>query len=315
VTHPAHEDLPPLEKKDLCEVYREFICGYLETPRPMKVVVDASNGMAGRWVPILFGEIPELRLVCLNMEHDGEFVHEPNPLVDANLQQTRDEVQASGANFGVCFDGDADRLMLVDEHAEIVRCDMTTALLAGEFLRREPGSTIVYDLRSSRVVAEEIRAAGGHPRRERVGHAFMKKALAESKGIFGGELSGHFYFKDNFFCDSGMLAFVHVVNVLTRTGKPLGELIAPLKRYSASGERNFENEDKDAAIKRLAEIFEDGKVDFLDGVTVQYEDWWFNVRKSNTEPLLRLNLEAKTPELMSEKLELVGKELGTPVDH
>ncbi len=315
VTRTAVDHPPPLEKCDLSEVYREFICGYLQPPRPMKVVIDASNGMAGRWLPILFGEVAQLQLICLNMEHKGEFVHEPNPLVDANVQQTRDEVLATGADFGVCFDGDADRLMLVDEKAQIVRCDMTTALLAGEFLRREPGSTIVYDLRSSRVVAEEIRAAGGHPRRERVGHAFMKKALAESKGVFGGELSGHFYFKDNFYCDSGMLAFVHVVNVLTSTGKPLSELIAPLKRYAASGERNFENEDKDATITHLAEVFKDGKIDFLDGVTVQYEDWWFNVRKSNTEPLLRLNLEADTPELMNEKVELVGKELGTPVTH
>ncbi|GMU37191.1 MAG: phosphomannomutase/phosphoglucomutase [Phycisphaerae bacterium] len=305
----------PVSEIDLTAPYKAFVRGFLHPPRPMRVVVDASNGMAGKWAPILFGDLDALDVTWLNLEHNGEFVHEPNPLVEANLRQLRDEVRRIGADFGVCFDGDADRLILVDEHAAPVRCDLLTALLAREFLRTSPGATVVYDLRSSRVVAEEIRSAGGRPRRERVGHAFMKKALSETKGVFGGELSGHFYFRDNWFCDSGMLAFAHVLNVLTREGKPLGELLAPLKRYAASGERNFENEDKDGAIQRLAERFKDARVDFVDGITVQYETWWFNVRKSNTEPLLRLNLEAATPELLAEKLNLIAKDLGKPVEH
>ncbi len=315
VTHMPSDKPAWVEQKDLSEEYRKFVLSFLKKPKRLRIVVDASNGMAGRWVPIIFGQTDELELICLNLKHDGDFVHEPNPLVDANLDQLRAEVKSSGADFGVCFDGDADRLILVDENADIIRCDMTTALLAKEFLRREPGSTIVYDLRSSRVVAEEVRAAGGHPRRERVGHAFMKTALAKSKGVFGGELSGHFYFKDNFYCDSGMLALVHMVNVLTREDKPLSDLIRPLKRYTSSGERNFVNEHKDETIQRLAEMFKDAKVDFLDGVTVQYDKWWFNVRKSNTEPLLRLNLEAESKALMEEKVALVGRELGEASAH
>jgi len=304
-----------LTRQDLSAEYKTFVRSFLQTPRKLKIAVDASNGMAGRWVPILFGDIPEVELVCMNMEHDGEFVHEPNPLVEANLSQVRDEVRRTGADFGICFDGDADRLMVVDEEARIVACDLITALMAPQFLDRRPGAAVVYDLRSSRVVAEEIKKAGGVPRRERVGHAFMKKALSSSKGVFGGELSGHFYFQDNFYCDSGMLAFVHLINTVTRLDRPLSELIAPLRRYTQSGERNFENQDKDGTIKNLAEVYKDAKVDFLDGITVQCERWWFNVRKSNTEPLLRLNLEAETPELAEEKMADVARHLGTAVDH
>ena len=204
--------------------------------------------------------------------------------------------------------------MFVDESGQIVRCDHITALLARHFLELVPGATIVYDLRSSRVVPEEIRAAGGVPRRERVGHAFMKKAMADAHGVFGGELSGHFYFRDNWFCDSGLLAFVHLLNLLTAEGASLSELVKPLKRYYASGEKNFVNEDQDGTIRMLAERYGDGRVDFLDGVTVEYADWWFNVRKSNTEPLLRLNLEAKTAELLEEKLNELAPLLGRPAE-
>ena len=312
--HEASQPGPSIER-DLAAEYKTFIRGFLNPVRPMKVVIDASNGMAGRWAPMIFGDVANLELDCLNIEMNGEFVHEPNPLVDANLDQLRDEVRRSGANFGVCFDGDADRCMLVDERAEIVRCDMVTALLARYFLEHDPGSTIVYDLRSSRVVAEEITKHGGRPRRERVGHAFMKNAMRETNAVFGGELSGHFYFRDNYYCDSGMLALVHVLNVLSESGRPLSELIAPLKRFSASGERNFETEDKDGTIARLAELFKDARVDHLDGVSVDYDTWWFNVRKSNTEPLLRLNLEAESPALMEEKVRQVGEHLGKPVAH
>lgn len=304
-----------LETRDLASDYRKFVRQYLRAPRKLKIVVDASNGMAGRWFPILFDDIAELEIHPLNFEHNGEFVHDPNPLVDSNLDQLRDKVKRVGADFGVCFDGDADRCMLVDEHAEIVRCDMLTALLAAYFLKQLPGSTVVYDLRSSRIVPQVIKKAGGVPRRERVGHAFMKRALSDSKGIFGGELSGHFYFKDNWYCDSGMLAFVHVVNVLSETGKPLGELIRPLKVYAQSGEHNFENEDKDGTIKQLARTYSAAQIDYLDGITVQFDDWWFNVRASNTEPLLRLNLEADSPELMERKLAEIAPRLGRPVAH
>jgi phosphomannomutase len=278
--------------------------------------VDASNGMAGRWFPILFDDVENLEIIKINFEHNGTFVHEPNPLVDANLAEVREAVTAHDADFGVCFDGDADRLMMIDERGQIIRCDLLTAVMAPYFLEQAPGSTIVYDLRSSKVVAEEIKKAGGVPKRERVGHAFMKKALADSKAVFGGELSGHFYFRDNWNCDSGMLAFVHMLNLINKRNVPLSELIAPVQRYTASGERNFENERKDEAIEKLARIYEpSAEVDLLDGVTVQFADWWFNVRKSNTEPLLRLNLEVEDESTLEERVAEVARHLGKAVDH
>jgi phosphomannomutase len=264
---------------------------------------------------MVFDDVPGLEIVKLNFEHDGTFVHDPNPLVESNLAQTRSAVRETRADFGVCFDGDADRLMVVDEKADVVPCDMITALLVPYFLSDNPNSAVVYDLRSSRAVREEIRRYNGRPRRERVGHAFMKKSMADADAVFGGELSGHFYFKDNWYCDSGLLAFVHLLNLLGQRGEPLSALIKPLRRYAASGERNFQNENKDDAIKWVAKIYKDARIDYLDGITIEYADWWFNVRKSNTEPLLRLNLEAQTRELMEAKVAEVARHLGTPVDH
>ena len=312
--HPV-PDVSGVRVVDLSQEYRAYLHKFLREPRPLKVVVDASNGMAGRWFPILFAGVPNLTIVPLNFEHDGEFVHPPNPLVAANLEQLRTAVRAEHADFGACFDGDADRCIFVDEKAGIVRCDLLTALLAGEYLRQYPGSAIVYDLRSSRIVPETVKKLGGVPRRERVGHVFMKRALGESHAIFGGELSGHFYFRDFFNCDSGMMAFIAVLNVLTRTGKPLSELLQPFDIYIASGERNFENEDKAGTLKRIADRYRDAKIDHLDGITVQYADWWFNVRPSNTEPLLRLNMEAASAALLEQKLADLTPLLGRPVEH
>jgi phosphomannomutase len=308
-------ELSPIRTLDLSEPYRNYLHRFLRPPRPLKVVIDASNGMAGRWFPILFNGVPNLTIIPLNFEHDGEFVHPPNPLVPANLEQLRAAVHEHRADLGACFDGDADRCVFVDENAEIVRCDLVTALLAEEYLRQHSGSTVVYDLRSSRIVPEVILKAGGQPRRERVGHAFMKRTLAETNAVFGGELSGHYYFRDFYYCDSGMLAFIAVVNVLTRTGKSLGELIEPLNIYASSGERNFENADPEGTFQRLAERYKDAEIDHLDGITVQYRDWWFNARPSNTEPLLRLNLEAANDRLLAEKLAELTPLLGKPVAH
>ncbi|MEW6252185.1 MAG: phosphomannomutase/phosphoglucomutase [Planctomycetota bacterium] len=300
---------------DLSQPYREFLHRFLRPPRPLRVAVDASNGCAGRWFPILFNGVPNLAIVPLNFEHDGEFVHPPNPLVPANLEQLRNAVRDSQADFGACFDGDADRCVFVDNKARIVRCDLVTALLAGEYLRERPGATVLYDVRSSRIVPEVIERHGGVPKRERVGHVFMKRALSESNGIFGGELSGHFYFRDFFFCDSGMLAFIAICNVLTRTNQSLAELIEPLDIYASSGERNFENDDKAGTLRRIAEKYKDAEIDYLDGSTVQYRDWWFNVRPSNTEPLLRLTMEARDDTLLAKKLAELAPLLGTQVSH
>lgn len=305
-------DVERIRTMDLSDAYREFLHRFLTPPRPLKIVVDASNGMAGRWFPILFSGVPNLTVIPLNFEHNGEFVHPPNPLVPANLEQLRSAVREQQADLGACFDGDADRCMFVDEHCEIVRCDLVTALLAGEYLRQRPGATVVFDLRSSRIVPDVIRRSGGVPRRERVGHVFMKRAMAESDAVFGGELSGHFYFRDFFYCDSGLLSFIAILNVMTTTGRSLHELIAPLNVYAASGERNFENDDKTGTFKRIAAKYGDAEIDDLDGVTVQYADWWFNIRASNTEPLLRLNMEAASPALLEKKLAELTPLLGKP---
>jgi phosphomannomutase len=304
-----------LEHQDLTNAYRSHVLNFLKPVRPLKVVVDASNGMAAKFIPEIFVGRPNLEIISLNMEITGSFKHEPNPLVDANLRQLQEAVLSNASDLGVCFDGDADRCIFIDEQARVIRCDIVTALLAREFLKTNPGAAVVYDLRSSRVVKEEIQNAGGVPRRERVGHAFMKKTLADTKGVFGGELSGHFYFRDNFNCDSGAIAFACMVSVLSRYDTPVSQVLKPLLRWHSSGEINFEVVDKDGIISQLAQKYKDASIDYLDGITVEFDTWWFNVRKSNTEPLLRLNLEANTAETMKKKLEEVGRQIGTPVSH
>jgi phosphomannomutase len=308
-------ELGRVETQDLSRPYKAHVLQFLKLSRKLKVVVDCSNGMACKFIPNIFIGQPNLEIIPLNMEITGTFKHEPNPLVDSNLRELQEAVLSNAADFGVCFDGDADRCMFVDEQAKIIRCDIATALLAKEFLKTNPGAAIIYDLRSSRVVREEIQNAGGVPKRERVGHSFMKKALADSKGVFGGELSGHFYFRDNFNCDSGAIVFAYMLSVLSRFDVPVSHVLKPLLRWQSSGEINYEVADKDGAIKKLAERYKDATIDYLDGITIEYDTWWFNVRKSNTEPLLRLNLEANSADLLKKKLEEVGGQLGTPVEH
>ena len=304
-----------VEKYDLTKEYKNHVLKFLDSDiDKVRIVIDASNGMAGRMVPAIFGDLP-IKITGINFKHDGKFKHPPDPLVEANLSELKDVVRKKGADVGVCFDGDADRMMVVDEQGMNVTCDIITALLAPYFLEKHPHSTVVYDLRSSHVVQEEIIKYGGVPRRERVGHSFMKKTLRDSHAIFGGELSGHFYYRDNFYADSGMITLSHLLNVLSRSEKPLSELVRPLRRYSASGEINFEVDDKTETIRCLARKYGEGQHDDLDGVTIQFKDWWFNVRPSNTEPLLRLNVEAKDAELLDEKLAELEEFLGEPVDH
>ncbi len=316
----APTQMAELEQVDLSDEYKAFVRGFLrtdgvgfDTEEPMRLVVDASNGMAGRWLPFLFDDLDWLDIIRLNFEHNGQFIHDPNPLVEANLAQVKDRVIRSKAHLGVCFDGDADRIVFVDGSGEVVPTDLVTALLARHFLQDAPGSAVVYDLRSSRVVPEEIRKAGGVPRRERCGNVFIRKALKDGKGIFGGELSGHYYFRDNGYCDSGMIALAEVLNLLCASGESLESLVAPLKRYAMSGEMNFRNEDAAGTLAQLAETYTDGEIDYLDGITVMYDDWWFNVRPSNTEPYLRLNAEANTAKLLKRKLEDLTPLLGEPV--
>ncbi len=311
---PASAAAAPVQEVDLWEEYRKHVMQFLDMKRPLKVVIDASNGMAGKMIPKIF-DGTDIEYIPLNFDLGDGFVHPPNPLVEANMKWTQEAVKKYNADLGICLDGDADRCMFVDEKGNIVRCDIMTALLAEDFLKTNKGSTIVYDLRSSKVLAEVVRAAGGVPRRERVGHSFMKKAMADTQAVFGGELSGHSYFRDNYHADSAAIVFARAVSVLSAGSAPLSELVAPLLKYSHSGEINFQVEDKEGMMKAIAEKFSDAEVDYLDGVTCTYPDWWCNVRPSNTEPLLRLSLEAETPKQMNEKLAILKSMLGEPVDH
>lgn len=304
-----------VERYELAKEYKKHVLQFL-SPRvkKLKIVIDASNGMAGKVVPIIFGDLP-IEIIALNFTHDGTFKHEPNPLVEANLQELKETVVSEGADFGVCFDGDADRLMMIDEQGRNIGCDLLTALMVPYFLQKSPGSALVYDLRSSLAVQEEIIKNGGTPRRERVGHAYMKKTLRDSHAVFGGELSGHFYYRDNYYADSGMITLVHMLNIISMSEVPVSELIEPLRRYASSGEINFQVDDKEEMMKELGRKYHDGQYDDLDGVTIQFKDWWFNVRPSNTEPLLRLNVEAKDDALLNDKLDELFDLLGEPVDH
>lgn len=301
------------KKQDLTAEYKGHVLKFLKSNlRKLKIAVDASNGMAGKMLPAVFGDLP-IELIPINFKHDGTFKHDPNPLVEENLSELKETILKEKCDFGLCFDGDADRLMLVDEKAQTVSCDLMTALMAKYFIEKEANSTIVYDLRSSLIVSEEIIAHGGTPRRERVGHSFMKKAMRDCHAIFGGELSGHFYYRDNFYADSGLITLAHLLNIVNDTDLTVSEIVKPLRKYSASGEVNFKVEAKQEKMELLAKQYGDGQVDHLDGVTVRFKDWWFNCRASNTEPLLRLNIEAKDKDMLDEKFSQIKEQLGEPV--
>ncbi len=302
-----------VQQHDLNAEYVKHVLKFLQPKtKKIRIAVDASNGMAGKMVPVIFDGLP-VEIIEINFEHTGKFKHEPNPLVEKNLASVKAAVKKNKCDLGFCFDGDADRLAIVDEKASTVRCDLATALMAPYFLEKNPKSTVVYDLRSSRVVAEEIIKHGGTPRRGRVGHSYMKKALRDSRAIFGGEPSGHFYYRDNYYSDSGMITLIHMINVVSQADAPISELIAPLRKYHSSGEISFEVVDKQARMDEFVRRYGDGQIDNLDGVTIIYKDWWFNCRPSNTELLLRLNIEARTKELLEEKLAEMTQQLGEPV--
>ncbi len=330
----VQQPLGRVEKRDLWEPYAAHVRSFLNLHgKKLKVVIDASNGMAGTMIPKVFGPKAVgggggggapggggLSIIELNFDNTkGEFVHEPNPLVPANLLQLQEAVRKHKADLGVCFDGDADRCVIVDERGEIVGCDVLGAILAAGFLKSNPGAPVVYDLRSTKALPEEILKHGGRPVRSRVGHVFMKAALAEQKGVFGAELSGHFYFRDNFNADSGAIAMAVTLSTLAASGKKMSQLVSPIARYRQSGEMNFTLEEPDAALEDLKDQYGDiGDVDELDGVTIDCfakQGWWCNVRKSNTEPLLRLNLEAKDDATLARALREITPMLGHRVAH
>ncbi len=296
----------------LVKEYREHIRRHVTKTPKIKIAVDTAHGAVGVHFDSVFGDLP-VEFVRLCFEPDGRFPsHEPNPLKDENIRDLVAAMKETRADLGVAFDGDGDRCMFLGPGGTRIVGDLVVVLLARSELRRSPGAAIVYDLRSSRVVAEEIRKAGGVPIRDRVGHAFIKETMKKNNAVLGGELSGHYYFRDHFFADSGMMAFAKVLDLLGHEGKPVDELLAPLRRTYATGEINFKVADKDAIVKQLAATFKDGRQDWLDGITVEYEDWWFNVRASNTEPLLRLNLEASTKEALTRARERLFAILGKP---
>jgi phosphomannomutase len=287
---------------DMLDAYIGKVAGFVRNPRPLTIVVDAGNGMAGPEVPRLFERVPAWRLSPLYLEPDGRFPHHhANPLDPDTTRELQSRVVAEGADLGVAFDGDADRCGLIDERGERVREDLVTGLIADYLLGEVPGATILYDLRSSRAVVEAIERAGGRGVRSRVGHAFIKARMREENALFAGELSGHYYYRDMGFTDNGLVTMVMVANILAASGRPLSELIRPLDRYPSTGEVNLRVSDPEQVFAALAARYRDAGLDHLDGLTVGYPAWWFNIRRSHTEPVVRLNLEADTEGLMHEK--------------
>jgi phosphomannomutase len=286
-------------KRELIGDYATHVRSFVDPAalRPLKVVADTANGMGGLVVPRVFADLP-FELEVLYAELDGTFPNHPaDPIQPDNLVDLQKRVLETNADIGLAFDGDADRVFLVDERAQPVSGSLTTAMVAAAILEKHPGSTIVHNLICSKAVPEIIRERGGVPVRTRVGHSFMKAVMAETGAAFGGEHSGHYYFRDNYRADSGLIAAVIVLEVLSKAAQPLSELRRPFERYADSGEINTTVDDPKAVIDRVADAYSgvpNATLDWLDGLTVDAGRWWFNLRPSNTEPLLRLNLEAPT---------------------
>ena len=288
-----------VEYRDVLAEYGAYLRGLVDLSgiRSLTVVVDAANGMAGHTVPSVL-DVAGLTVVQLYFELDGSFPnHEANPIDPANLRDLQATVIEHGADLGLAFDGDADRCFVVDERGEPVNPSMLTALIAVRELARAPGSSVVHNLITSRAVPEVVREHGGEPIRARVGHSFIKQTMAETDAVFGGEHSGHFYFRDFWRADSGMLAALHTLAALggEPEGTALSSLLEPYERYAMSGETNSTVDDQAATMAVVEEAYTDRPgvtIDHLDGLTVEHADWWFNLRGSNTEPLLRLNVEA-----------------------
>jgi len=291
----------------LLDRYVEHVLGFTDvtTMRPMTVVADTANGMGGLVVPAVIERLP-VTLHHLYPELDGTFPNHPaDPIDPENQKDLKAAVLEHDADVGLAFDGDADRVFLVDERAGDVTGSVLTALVARAMLRREPGAKVVHNLICSWIVPETVRDEGGVPVRTRVGHSFIKQVMAETGAIFGGEHSGHYYFRDNFRADSGLIAAVVALGELSDADAPLSSVLAPFRKYFASGEINTRVDDPVATIEEIAATLADGRQDRLDGLTVEFDDWWCNVRPSNTEPLLRLNAEATTAEILAEKTALV----------
>jgi phosphomannomutase len=294
-----------VRRRDVLDAYVDHVLTFTDVGRirPLTIAVDTANGMGGLVVPAVMERLP-ITMHHLFAELDGTFPNHPaDPIDPANQRDLKAAILEHHADAGMAFDGDADRVFLVDERAEDVTGSMLTALAAAAMLAREPGAKIVYNLICSWTVPEVIEERGGVPIRTRVGHSFIKEVMAETGAIFGGEHSGHYYFRDNYRADSGLIAAVIALGELSASAGPLSDLLAPYRRYASSGEINSRVDDPQAKIDGIAQALSDGRQDRLDGLTVEFDDWWCNVRASNTEPLLRLNVEARTGELLAAKTE------------
>jgi phosphomannomutase len=308
----AGNRLPPaaarrgqVTQADALDRYVDHVMSFIEPSlvKPLNVVLDAGSGMGGLVAPKLFEHLP-CRTTRLCFEIDGRFPnHEANPLIEENRRDIVEAVIAQKADIGIAWDGDADRCFFIDGTGEFVSGDFVTALLAEAFLLRHPGASVVYDLRASHAVRDTVARYGGTALMNRVGHAFIKQRMRDSQAIFGGEVTGHYYFRDNFYADNGFIPALLMLELMSKKGKSLHQLLEPLRReYFISGEINTKLAGMDAVpatLDRIAARYGDGGQATLDGLSVEYDDWHFNVRPSNTEPLLRLNLEAKTPEMMA----------------
>ncbi len=290
-------------RRDVMPEFVEHCLSFIDRSviKPLTIAIDCGNGMGGLIVPAIFKHLP-VKVIPLFFELDGEFPNHPaSPIEPENMEDVQRAVREHHADLGAAFDGDADRVFITDERGQLVGGDMVTALVADMLLRSHPGATILYNLICSRGVPELIAARGGIGVRTKVGHSIIKAVMRERNAVFGGEHSGHFYFRDHYFADSGLIALLVVLELVSREGKPVSELLRPLDRRFRSGEINSRVDDIPRKLEALAAAYPDAEIDHLDGVTISYPDWWCNIRPSNTEPLLRLNVEADNPDLLARK--------------
>jgi len=297
-------DQSEIKKEDIWQDYLNHILSFVDLSEivPLKIIVDASNGVGGLVISKIQDKLP-VEIIPLNFNPDGNFPnHGPNPLIEGAPDQIASLIKKEKADFGLMFDGDADRIFLVDEDGRLVAADLVLLLLAKYFLEKNPGMAVAYNLICSKAVPIFVKKYGGIPVKTQVGFVNVREGLLKNNGIMGGELSGHYCFKDNFYMDSGMVAFLTLLVIFSKDGRKVSEIIKELSLYAKSAENNFEVADKEAVLNKIKEKYSDGCQNFSDGITVEYNNWWFNLRPSNTEPLLRLTVEADTQEILDQKL-------------
>ena len=292
-----------IKELNIWQDYINHIFSFVDVKKiePFKVVIDAGNGMAGKVIPLISEKLP-IEIIPLNFKLDGSFpAHPSNPLFERAADQVSREVNKKKADFGFIFDGDADRIFLIDENGNFIKGDVTGLLLAKYLLQKYPGKGVAYNVVCSKAIPEFIRKWGGKPIRTPVGFVNVQKGIIENDGVVGNEVSGHYSFRDNYYVDSGFIAFLILLQIISKANRKVSEITKELSPYAKGAEINFKIEDKEAVLNKVKERYSDGKQDYLDGVTIEYDNWWFNVRPSQTEPLLRLTIEADTEKLLFQK--------------